>query len=234
MHSETLIAIETSCRTGGIVLAQGHEILESVTFDASSRHTVELISRLSGAMASAGIAPSELDQVCVSAGPGSFTGLRIGMSVVKTMCQLLPRLRCVAVPSAEVIAENMRRVDWQHLGVLLSAKREQVYAVLFTRRAGQVHVDWPGTVMSANEFLRSAPKPLLLTGEALEHVEVSGPGIDVAEPSLHLPTAEGLWQVGKRLAADGRFTDPRQLAPIYGRRPEAVRLWEQRGKASGG
>ena len=231
MPSETSIAIETSCRAGGLVLAEGRQILGSVSFDASSRHTVHLISRLSELVAEAGLAPGDLDHVYVSAGPGSFTGLRIGISVARTMCQTLPRLKCVAVPSAQAIAENARQLDWEHLGVLLAAKEEQTYAALFTRREGTVCWDRPGAVMPVSEFLEIAPRPLLLMGEALEHCQLSGPGISIADPSLYVPTAEGLWRVGSRLAAAGQFTEPHRIVPIYGRRPEAVRLWENREPA---
>jgi len=210
------------------VLAEGQRILRSVSFDASLRHTVQLVSRLSELVADAGLAPEDLDHVYISAGPGSFTGLRIGISVARTMCQMLSRLKCVAVPTAESLAENARQLDWRHLGVLLAAKEDQVYAALFTRREGRIHRDRPAAVMPVSEFLETAPRPLLLMGEALEYVKPSGQDVSIADSSLYLPTAESLWRVGRRLAAAGEFTELQRLVPIYGRRPEAVRLWERR------
>jgi hypothetical protein len=71
-------------------------------------------------------------------------------------------------------------------------------------------------------------RPVLLTGEGLDYHDLAGEGVELAEPDVRLPTAEGVWRVGRRLAAAGEFTEYHHLLPIYTRRPEAVRLWEQR------
>ena len=53
-------------------------------------------------------------------------------------------------------------------------------------------------------------------------------GVTHAPPDLFLPTPEGVWRVGRRLAAAGAFTPLPQVLPLYTRKPEAVRLWEKR------
>ncbi|MFW6061407.1 MAG: hypothetical protein ACOC93_01235, partial [Planctomycetota bacterium] len=58
-----------------------------------------------------------------------------------------------------------------------------------------------------------------------------GDRLQRAPEPLDFPTAEGVWTVGRRLAREGKFTDPLKLLPVYTRKPEAVRLWELgRGK----
>jgi len=222
------LAIETSCRTGGLALARGDELMKSAAFDASARHAAHLICRLRDVLAEAGLAPTDLDHVYVSAGPGSFTGLRIGVTVARTMAQMLPRLRCVAVPTAAAVAENARTLRWEHLAVLLAAKEQAVYACLFARRGDRILPEGPPVIAAVGDFLDRAPRPLTLTGEGLNQLQANGKQLTFAPPDLRLPTAEGVWRVGRAMAKAGRFTEYPSLVPIYARKPEAIRLWENR------
>ena len=228
MAKDLSIAIETSCRAGGVALGDGDQVIATADFDASARQTTQLISRLADLFAGEGLAATDLQQVYVSVGPGSFTGLRIGVSVARTLGQMVDGLKCVAVPTAEAVAENARNLDWQHLGVVLAAKGDQIYAALFARRDGQIVPNGSGRVMPAAEFLAAAPRPLTLMGEALGYHEFCGQGVVAVDPDLYLPTAQGAWRVGRRMAAAGLFTEYHQLLPVYARQPEAVRLWERR------
>lgn len=244
MKPNVSIAIETSCRRGGVALGLGEELVRTIAFDASSRHATHLISRLEELLKGAGRKPRDLAEAYVCVGPGSFTGVRVGVTVARTLGQAIPDLRLVAVPTAPAVAENVRHLDWDHLGVILDAKEELVYACLLRRpdppRTGappdtrQIAPAAAPAVVTLREFLTASPRPLLLVGEALAYqdaADLRADGVSIAGPvdsELHLPTAEGVWRVGRRMAAAGEFTDFRSLLPIYARKPEAVRLWERR------
>ena len=214
MKDNLAIAIETSCGAGGVALGAGGLILDSAAFDASRGHATQLVVHLDEMLTRHGLSPRDLRQLYVSAGPGSFTGLRVGITVARTLAQAVAHLRCVAVPTALAVAENARE------GI--------IYTQLFIRRQGPIVAAGPARVLPVAEFLSSAPRPLLLTGEGLAYHHLTGPDIQIADPSLHLPTAEGVWRVGCRLAQAGEFTEYHRLLPIYTRKPEAVRLWETR------
>ncbi len=234
MNEVVSIAIETSCRTGGVAIGVGDRLAERIDFDASARQATQLAARLRDLLAEAGLAVRDIDEVYVAVGPGSFTGLRVGITVARTLGQLLPKIRCVAVPTPQAVAENARSLDWRHLGVMLDAKDELFYCCLFERADGRgeiVPVGRPG-VMTAEQFLAAAPRPLLLSGEALNYhyQKISGEGITAADESLRLPTAESIWRVGRKMSARGEFTEYHKLLPVYVREPEAVRLWNLRQK----
>jgi tRNA threonylcarbamoyladenosine biosynthesis protein TsaB len=223
------IAIETSCRAGGLLLAIGDRRQE-VCFDAAGRHTVYLLSHLAAMMKQAKLRPQDIDEVYVSAGPGSFTGLRVGVTVARTLGQAIPHLKCVAVPTPAAVVENARDLDWQHLAVILDARQGCVHATLFNRvnrdrdrRGGAIApAVLPAGLWSPEEFLAAAPRPLLLTGEGLDYYEMRAPGVSVAPALLRLPTAAGVWAVGSRLAAAGQFTEFHHLLPIYARGPSVT------------
>jgi tRNA threonylcarbamoyladenosine biosynthesis protein TsaB len=222
------IAIETSCRTGGVALGLNGRFVRAVAFDADARHAAQLVPRLAALLEGESLSVGDVAEVYVSAGPGSFTGLRVGITVARTLAQAAD-VRCVSVPTALAVAENARGLDWRNLGVVFDAREGDVYAQVFSRREGQIVPAGEPRVLGEADFLAAAPRPVLLLGEALSRRRLAGEGVRVAEASLHLPTAEGVWRAGRRLARRGRFTDCLHLLPVYVRRPEAVRLWERRG-----
>jgi tRNA threonylcarbamoyladenosine biosynthesis protein TsaB len=228
MEKEVSIAIETSSRTGGVALGIGDELVGAERFDTSARHATQLIPRMRELLDGAGLCPADLDHAYVSAGPGSFTGLRIGITVVRTLAQMLGDLRCVSVPTPEAVAANARSLNWEYLAVLLAAREGRVHASLFARSGDEITPLRPSTVQRPEEFLSEAPRPLLLTGEGLDYHDLSGEGIELTDPELRFPTAEGVWCVGRGMAKRGEFTEPHRVLPIYAREPEAVRLWEKR------
>ena len=247
------IAIETSCRVGGAALGLGDELVRTITFDAAARHATQLVWQLRPLLADAGLKPADADELYVSAGPGSFTGLRVGITAARTLAQAIRNIRCVAVPTTLAIAQNAARRHWENLGVILDAGQGEIYAELFAREttsprpsadgplpdqpmpdaqealepSSGITPAGPGRIVSPKQFLAEAPRPLLLIGEGLARHELTSAGVtlgDVGELELHLPNAKNVWRVGHGLAAAGQFTPRPELLPIYLRQPQAVRL----------
>ncbi|MBS3733821.1 MAG: tRNA (adenosine(37)-N6)-threonylcarbamoyltransferase complex dimerization subunit type 1 TsaB [Phycisphaerae bacterium] len=230
MADSVSIAIETSCGTGGVALGRGDALLRAVPFDASARHATHLLNELDALLDDENLAPDALDAVYVSVGPGSFTGLRVGVTVARTLAQAVPNLRCVAVPTAAAVAENVRDLPWNHLTVVFDAKGDRVYVQRFGRNGETITADGKATTCTEADFLAAAPRPILLTGEGLDYHDLTGEGVTIAPRERWLPTAEGAWRAGRRLAEAERFTPYLRLLPTYARRPEAVRLWERSGR----
>ena len=238
MKPTVSIAIETSCGAGGVALGLGDELAATIDFDASARHATQLVTQLDRLLGDARLRPADLEELYVSAGPGSFTGLRVGITTARSLAQAIPQLRCAAVPTPAAIAENARPLDWENLAVIMDARHGRVYRVMFTRAGESLVQSGPPAVTGAEQFLRESPRPLMLLGEGLAYHDLRGPGITIpgAAPGKgppHLPTAANVWRVGRRIAAAGGFVDYRHLLPIYSREPEAVRLWERRHGLSG-
>ena len=217
MKKEISIAIETSCRAGGVALGRGNGLIKVVAFEAAARHAVQLVRHLRDLLETCGLSPGKLDHVYVSAGPGSFTGLRVGVTVARTLAQAVRRVRCVAVPTALAVAENVRHLPWEHLAVIADARRGCIHASVFARAGRMIVPAGKGVIAGPREFLAGAPRPLLLTGEGLAYHDLTRRGDTIADESLHLPTAEGVWRVGRRMAGEGEFTDYHRLLPIYTR-----------------
>ncbi|MDP6174811.1 MAG: tRNA (adenosine(37)-N6)-threonylcarbamoyltransferase complex dimerization subunit type 1 TsaB [Rhodospirillales bacterium] len=230
-----ILAIETSSRRGSIAMGLGDELLAFESFERNLRHAAELLPAMERATRRLGWTPQDLDQVYVSAGPGSFTGLRIGITVAKTLAQA-SGLQIVAVPSIAVIAGNAPD-GAVNVGVVLDAKRKQVFAGRFQRRDGKLATSLPACLTDPRQFVTESPKPLLLLGEGIKY---HGPAlqacdVQIADESLFWPSARVVYRLGRELAGRGKFSNPATLTPIYLRMPEAVELWNARhGAKTGG
>jgi tRNA threonylcarbamoyl adenosine modification protein YeaZ len=239
MDKPTSIAIETSCRCGGVALGAGDELIECVAFGSARRHGVQLVARLEELLDRHGLKATDLDEVYVSSGPGSFTGLRIGITVASVLTHSVALLRCVAVPTVDAVAENASDAGLDgHIGVIMDAK-DSIYAAVTEKGvrslfspSQQPHTNRNSSggekapdpfffLGSVEKFLADAPRPVTLLGEGLGYHRISGDGVTIADESLWLPTPEGVWRVGRRLARKGLFTQPGQIRPLYLRRPAA-------------
>jgi len=126
------MGVETSCRVGSVAIARDGQIVDRQNFTADRRHAVELIPAARDLIARQGIAPKDVTSLYVSAGPGSFTGMRVGFTFVRALSQVTDAA-VFAVPTCRVIVENLlpklgeisESVD---VAVILDAKRSQVYA----------------------------------------------------------------------------------------------------------
>ena len=241
MDRPIAIAIETSSRHGGVALGAADQLVETAEFQSDRRQSVQLVARLENLLRRHGLRARDLDEVYVSVGPGSFTGLRVGITVARTLCQAAEikaaqarhnstrsAIRCVAVPTAEAVAQNAIGLDFRDLGVVMDAKENTIYAATFRQESGRIVPGGFAGLIPADRLSGQVPRPILLIGEALWYQTISDTGFIIGEEALWLPSAKGVWRVGRRLAKEGNFADPRRLRPMYLRQPEAVRLWEKR------
>ena len=219
------LAIETSARTGSLAAVEDGRVLAEDQFPHGLKHAAEIIPRLDALCRGQGWSPRDVGEVYVSVGPGSFTGLRIGITLAKTL-GFATGARLVAVPTVRVLARNAPP-EARHLVLVLEAKRDQIYTARFGRTGAQgpwVEAE-PAHLDSLSAALARSPRPVHLLGEGIPYHQKFIPPDDAdviqTPPELWRPRAAAVAEEGAPMAAAGRFTDPQQLLPIYIRRPEA-------------
>ena len=222
------LALETSGRTGSVALARDGVVLAEEQFPHGLKHAVGIVPIIDGLCRALGWSPRDVDQVYVSVGPGSFTGLRVGVMVAKSLA-FATGAKVVAVPTADVLARNAPP-GWRHVAIVLDAKRDQVYAATFGNKGEVPVVHEHAHVDDLASVLSRAPRPVHLIGEGIPYhrkfIPADNPGVIVTEPELWQARAAAVVDVGSALSRRGQFTDPDLLAPLYIRRAEAEEKFE--------
>lgn len=226
------IAVETSGRVGSIALVDDGRVVVEEQFPHGLQHAALVIPIIDRLTRARGWRPEEIDELYLSIGPGSFTGLRIGVTLAKTMA-LATRVKVVAVPSVRVLAENAPQ-DARHLTIVLDAKRDQIFTARFARGPTE---EWavtePAHLDSLPEMLRRAPRPVHLLGEGIPYhrkfIPADDPGVVVTPEETWRARASAVAQIGQEMSAAGEFADPFSLTPIYIRRPEAEEKFDSSG-----
>ncbi len=104
-YKTLVLAVETSSRIGSVAIALGEKILAETTFSAPIRHSAEIFPAISDILNRLSKKPENIEQVHISSGPGSFTGLRIAVTLAKSM-HLANAAKIIAVDTLDVIAAN--------------------------------------------------------------------------------------------------------------------------------
>jgi tRNA threonylcarbamoyladenosine biosynthesis protein TsaB len=222
------LAIETSGRIGSVALTLDGQLAAEEQFQHGLQHAAQMVPMIDRLCRSGSVQPRDLKELYVSIGPGSFTGLRIGITLAKTMW-LATGVKIVAVPSVRVLVENAPP-DAQHVIIVLDAKREQIFTARFDRAAnGTWHQAASAALSDLPTMLAASPRPVHLLGEGIPYHRKFIP-----DDATVILTPEASWRaraavvaaLGRAMASTHAFADPLTLTPLYIRRPEAEEKWK--------
>jgi len=227
-----LVAIETSSPVGSVAALLAGLPAAEERFEKGMRHGRELVPRLARMCERLDRAPRTIDVVAVSIGPGSYTGLRVGVTCAKTLAFAVGAA-LVPVSTLAVVARNADP-EAPHVAVLADARREQVYAAFFDRRNGDLERRDPDAVLDPADVLPHIRPGTLVIGDAPERYEAAlrqpllDAGARFAPAEAAVPRASQVALLGWHAFRAGRTADPHDIVPRYLRRPEAVNRLEAR------
>jgi len=216
-----LLAFDTATPVGSVALLEGERLLASRYFDAGLHHSDHLFVEMDSAFQVAGREPAAVEAVAVTIGPGSFTGLRIGLSAAKGFC-LARNAALVPVPTLDVLAA---RLPFSRLPVLalLDARRGEVYAGLYdTAQGPPQRLQGPRADEPSAIFTDWVSGPVICTGDgASVHAEVLSrwPGVAMAPPHCRRPDAAAVAWLGRLRIEAGQVADLAAVEPEYLRTP---------------
>lgn len=229
-----VIAIETSSRWGSVALGEGGTVVSQGEFPTQTDHARDLMPTIVRLFADLGWSEASATHCFLSIGPGSFTGLRVAVTFARHLA-LAHRVKICAVATLDVIAQNCLTLPNPptNLAVILDAKRAQVFGGRFTLEQGRYHRTSDACLTDPLELLTQAPLPVAVMGEGIDYHEaaVASSRAEVVSRDRWPPRASTVLEEGWRMAEAGRFTAPRDLVPLYLRRPEAEEIWERRQAA---
>ena len=236
-----ILAIDTSTRTGSVALLRDNVVLAEISGYEETPYSSRLFSDLEHLKAEAKFELSQIDVFAVASGPGSFTGLRIGLTAVKAWAEVHGK-PIAAISGLEAIAAQSKviggdlPVENQIVAPFFDARRGQLFGALYQRRAGNgaaLELVSEESILSPEEFIGLvegsmklgqptivSPVPGLLLSSLDEGVL---PGIRMEAVSPVLAAAVG--RLGLDRAKRGDLLDPLQLDANYVRRSDAEAAW---------
>lgn len=228
-----ILGIETSTKIGSVALAVKGEILAEANLSGVMNHSEKLLPAIEKIMAVRKISFTEISRIAVSTGPGSFTGLRIGLTVARTLAQML-RKKVVSISTLDCLAAMVTAQEGL-ICPLISAIQGQVYYALYQCSAGQRHkkiTDYRlAPIKELEQDLKKRRQKVIFTGEALFSIQASllhsfPDDSSFASPEVWRPTAA--W-----VSLLGNWYRPQpwvNLGPYYLRLSEAELQWRLKSR----
>jgi tRNA threonylcarbamoyladenosine biosynthesis protein TsaB len=219
-----ILALETSGAAGSIAAAEGPRLVADLALDVQQRSAKSLAPGIRQVVDAAGWRIREVDLVAVTIGPGSFTGLRVGVATAKALAYALGA-RCVAVGTLEVIGAQAPGTH-QRLAVAMDAGRSQFFAAAFERSAGEApSTRWTvadPSLVDQDRWLADLAAGGAVTGPALTKIRNRlPPGVSVVDAREWNPRADTLAAIAWRRHLAGAYDDVWKLAPLYLRKSAA-------------
>ncbi|HKT33411.1 MAG TPA: tRNA (adenosine(37)-N6)-threonylcarbamoyltransferase complex dimerization subunit type 1 TsaB [Nitrospira sp.] len=231
-----VLAVETATAWQSIALLDDERVLARCDQDAAGSHARLLLPAIDRVFSEAGLIPARLEGLVVSIGPGSFTGLRVGLSTVLGI-RTVTQLPLVLVPTLEAMAWNLRHAATP-LCPVINSRRGEVYWALYQWR-DRDHLERlsPEQVGTAWALGKQLTGPVVLYGEGWETEKASikasaDATVTITEAGAHMrPSAVSVGLAGLRKLSRGERAGI-EISPMYIQRPEAELKYEQSGGVS--
>jgi tRNA threonylcarbamoyladenosine biosynthesis protein TsaB len=220
-----ILAVDTSTASGSMALLEGGKLMAEWTLFSAQTHNRRLLKMVDTFLEALGWAIDDVDGFAVTAGPGSFTGLRIGLTTVKTLAWTLGK-PFAAVPSLDALAAPLGFAPLP-VCALLDARRNEVYFGLY-------HPDGKGGLQRMGPYLVMSPARVAdrIEGQAIfcgdgwllyrdMFSETLGSRIVEASAPYHIIRAGFVGELGRRKFLEGGADDPVLSVPLYVRPSEA-------------
>jgi tRNA threonylcarbamoyladenosine biosynthesis protein TsaB len=219
-----ILAVDTATRSCSVAIVDQGSLLAEMTAVSGQTHSKHLMDMIHTVLQTANLAVSDVDGWAVSAGPGSFTGLRIGMSTIKGL----------AVASGKPVAgvSSLEVLAWQMLPCsdlicpMLDARKGQVYCARYRLGSGALVQELPVAVLSPADAVHDIDEPCVFVGDGAQHYETVivsslGDRARIAHAGRHVIRASSVAWLSLERFESGDSEDLARLVPCYIRKSDA-------------
>ncbi|MFQ5398017.1 MAG: tRNA (adenosine(37)-N6)-threonylcarbamoyltransferase complex dimerization subunit type 1 TsaB [Anaerolineae bacterium] len=217
-----ILAIDTATRWAGLALHDGTAVITEVGWRCANTHTIEITPAIGEMLGRAGIEVGDLKAIAVAIGPGSYTGLRVGLAIAKGLA-LAHQTPLIGVPTLDIVAAAFGPLSGQLL-VTAAAGRTRVCAAVYRWQAdGGWQAEATPVVETWENLLAGLEGETFFAGEitpeAAELIQTASPQFHVTLPAASTRRAGYLAELGWHRFRQGRFDDAQSVVPIYLRDP---------------
>lgn len=227
-----ILSFESSAVSAGVCLTEGTDVIASAFQNCGLTHSRTLLPMAEQVLHNVGLKPCDLDGFAVAAGPGSFTGIRIGVATVKGLCFGTDK-PCVGVSTLEAMAWNLIGMQGT-VSCVMDARAGQVYHARFALDGRnpplRLTPDHAVTISSLGEEIGQNSEILVGDGAKMCYTKLIEicPQIAAAPSHLIYPGAYGVAMAALPQFVSGQTVTAQQLDAVYLRKPQAVQMREKR------
>ena len=223
-----VLALDTTERIGSVAALRDANLLYELVLDSQQRTTQSLAPGMKAVLEKVGWHPQDVDLVATTVGPGSFTGLRVGVTTAKTFADATGA-DVLGIDTLEAIA-NAAPEHVSALSVAVDAQRGQVVAGSFERVSdGPLRAIGTSKLIDVDAWLAGLAPGSFVTGPVLRKLAGRVPDqIAMLDPQYWRASAAAVGRLATRRYAEGERHDIWSLVPRYSRRSAAEEKWEER------
>lgn len=228
-----ILALETSAKAVSAAVTEDGRVLAAGFQDTGLTHSRTLMPIVEHILKNADLTMAEIDAVAVAVGPGSFTGIRIGVSAAKGLAFAADK-PAVGVSTLAAMARNAAFADGL-VACAMDARRNQIYNALFEAKDGELTRLTPDRAIGLAELaeeLREDPRPKTVVGDGAklcaDALTAAGVACRLAPPHLVMQSAVTVALEAEEAARNGGLVSAQELLPVYLRPPQAERLRKER------
>jgi tRNA threonylcarbamoyladenosine biosynthesis protein TsaB len=227
-----VLSVETSTMLGGAaVFDETNGLVAEIKLNVKTTHSERLMSAIDSLLRQSDLALDAVDVFSVATGPGSFTGLRIGLSTVKGLSYAAGK-PIVTVPTLDAFALNFS-YSAHPVCLMLDARKSEVYAAVFTWQGQGFEKTFRERSIRPEELLNELQGTVLFAGEGVNLYrdlirDTMGERAVIASADKMVPSPANVAAIGLAKALKKEFTDPSAAVPLYIRKSEAEVKWSQK------
>ncbi|MBQ5682435.1 MAG: tRNA (adenosine(37)-N6)-threonylcarbamoyltransferase complex dimerization subunit type 1 TsaB [Peptococcaceae bacterium] len=229
-----ILSIDSSTPVAGIAVSDGMQLLGEITLNTKNTHSEKLMPLVKHLLDELTLSVNDLDAIAVTQGPGSFTGLRIGMATAKGLAQGAGK-KLIAVPTLDCLAQNLLHYP----GIIcpiMNAQKKQVYTAIYRSGRNKLERLSDYQAIAVEQLaaqLKELKEDVWFVGDGVAAFadvfqELLGDACRFADGHNILPRAGALAMLAAERASEEQFDDLYQAELIYIRKSEAEVQWEAR------
>ena len=218
-----VLALESATLSGGAALVDGDRLLGEITLNVAVTHSERLLAAVDRLLDDCGFSVRDLDGLAVSIGPGSFTGLRVGIATVKGLALALD-VPVAPVPTLDALAARLPFAG-APVCPILDARKREVYLSRYRWNGRAMVREWDYLALPPEVAAARLEAPVILLGDGIgpcsPWLQRLGPGVQLAPVAQRMPSAAVVAQLGLEMLASGGGVSADGVSPLYLRPSEA-------------
>lgn len=223
-----ILAVDTSSEICSVAILENDNVIVENSLNDGKTHSENLMTIMENTLEENKIKLSDIDLIACSVGPGSFTGIRIGVSSIKAIAEVLD-VPVAAVTSLEALAKNVEAKDVTIVS-LIDAKNDQVYAGIFDDKYNKKEEYIADSIYTVIERVKEYDNIVFVGNAAIKYKELLDSNFEnVVVADNNLQSASSVGKIGYKKHKEKDLTSADTIMPMYLRKSQAERMKKEKG-----